>query len=188
MKKLILSFICFTFLTACIDENPTLSSPKTPISPKEFQYLIKEIWLMNAHIYNNKKYTLLPKDSIGHATLEILNKKGFDKNDLSQAIKFYTSKPAFLDSLIRDLRDSLENSQIKISHDETEEYYEINSDSMINILEKYPKFNSIDINESFNFIKSTRDSIIEYFKKNQGKLGNYSFEQFASKIADTIKN
>ena len=44
--------------------------------------------------------------------------KGYDKKDLFEAIKFYSSKPNILDSLISDIKDSLEKQQNIISDDD----------------------------------------------------------------------
>ena len=33
---------------------------------KIFKILLKNIWLTNAHIFNNKKFTLIPRDSVNN--------------------------------------------------------------------------------------------------------------------------
>ena len=91
MKEIIWIIIIFISLNSCIQETPNTGIKNTPIPPKEFQTIIKKTWLMNAHVFNNKKQTLLPKDSVPNQTLTILNDLGYKEEDLSLAIKFYSS-------------------------------------------------------------------------------------------------
>ena len=88
MKKLISILIILITLNACIQEVPKNNIKSSPIPPKEFQTIIKKTWLMNAHVFNNKKQTLLPKDSVSNLTLTILNDIGYQADDLNLAIKY----------------------------------------------------------------------------------------------------
>ena len=50
-------------------------------------------------------------------------KKGIKKEDFEKSIKYYSQKPELLDSILKNLRDSLEEVYIGISHDEVDEEY-----------------------------------------------------------------
>ena len=182
MKKLISILIILITLNACIQEVPKNNIKSSPIPPKEFQTIIKKTWLMNAHVFNNKKQTLLPKDSVSNLTLTILNDIGYQEEDLTLAIKYYSSKPVLLDSLIKDIRDSLEENFLNISHDMVEDTRTIRKDTFFKIIGQYPKFNSLEIDENFNFTQKAKDSIIEFFRKNPEKLNNYDLNSFIDKI------
>ena len=104
--------LLITVLNGCVSKNEVKLS--TDINPENFQKIIKEIYLINAHIYNNK-YSKIKLDSIKLQIIQILKENNLNSDDLSNAIKYYSSNPKILDSLIIDLRDSLENEQLKIN-------------------------------------------------------------------------
>tara|TARA_B100000768_G_scaffold181125_1_gene202961 strand:+ start:243 stop:611 length:369 start_codon:yes stop_codon:yes gene_type:complete len=108
-------------VTSCLDEKPKDNIKNPPIKEKEFQALIKKIWLVNAHLYNNKKFTEIPKDSVNSVTNKMLEDYGFKKEDFKKSIKYYSQNPRLLDSIIKDLRDSLEKVFVGISHDVIED-------------------------------------------------------------------
>ena len=58
----------------------------------------------------------------------------------------------------------------------------IRNDTFLKIIEQYPKFNSLEIDENFNFTQKAKDSIIEFFRKNPEKLNNYDLNGFIDKI------
>tara|TARA_Y200000002_G_scaffold375394_1_gene377617 strand:+ start:753 stop:1157 length:405 start_codon:yes stop_codon:yes gene_type:complete len=114
-------FILLITVTSCLDETPKDNIKYPPIKEKEFQTIIKKIWLVNAHLYNNKKFTQIPRDSVGNITNKLLEDYGFKKEDFKKSIKYYSENPKLIDSIIKDLRDSLEKVFISISHDVIEE-------------------------------------------------------------------
>ena len=114
-------FILLITVTSCLEEKPKDNIKYPPIKEKEFQTIIKKIWLVNAHLYNNKKFTQIPRDSVGNITNKLLEDYGFKKEDFKKSIKYYAENPRLLDSIIKDLRDSLEKVFISISHDVIEE-------------------------------------------------------------------
>ena len=114
-------FILLITATSCLDETPKDNIKYPPIKEKEFQTIIKKIWLVNAHLYNNKKFTQIPRDSVGNITNKLLEDYGFKKEDFKKSIKYYSENPKLIDSIIKDLRDSLEKVFISISHDVIEE-------------------------------------------------------------------
>jgi hypothetical protein len=77
--------------------------------------------LVNAHLYNNKKFTQIPRDSVGNITNKLLEDYGFKKEDFKKSIKYYSENPRLIDSIIKDLRDSLEKVFTSISHDVNED-------------------------------------------------------------------
>ena len=66
MRKLIYIFIFNLLISGCVNEKTTDHVSKNNISDKDFQNIIKNIWLTNAHIFNNKKFTLIPRDKLQH--------------------------------------------------------------------------------------------------------------------------
>ena len=114
-------FILLITVTSCLEETPKDNIKYPPIKEKEFQTIIKKIWLVNAHLYNNKKFTQIPRDSVGNITNKLLEDYGFKKEDFKKSIKYYSENPKLIDSIIKDLRDSLEKVFISISHDVIEE-------------------------------------------------------------------
>jgi hypothetical protein len=108
-------------VTSCLEEKLEDNIKNPPIKEKEFQALIKKIWLVNAHLYNNKKFTQIPRDSVNSVTNKMLEDYGFKKEDFKQSIKYYSQNPRLLDSIIKDLRDSLEKVFVDISHDVIED-------------------------------------------------------------------
>ena len=80
---------------------------------------------MNAYIYNNN--TLMLKDSLGKATYKLLKDNGVDKYEFEKSIQFYSQNPILLDSIIRDLKDSLEKAYNEILDSELIEKKNINS-------------------------------------------------------------
>ena len=60
MKKLTLFVVVF-LLVSCINNTPN-DSIKTSIKADEFQKIIKKTLLINSHIQNNKKYSMIDKD------------------------------------------------------------------------------------------------------------------------------
>ena len=121
MIKYFKILILLIAVTSCLDEKPEDNIKNPPIKEKEFQALIKKIWLVNAHLYNNKKFTEIPKDSVNSVTNKMLEDYGFKKEDFEKSIKYYSQNPRLLDSIIKDLRDSLEKVFVGISHDVIED-------------------------------------------------------------------
>ena len=121
MIKYFKIFILLIAVTSCLEEKPNDNIKHPPIKVKEFQTLIKKIWLVNAHLYNNKKFTQIPRDSVGNITNKLLEDYGFKKEDFKKSIKYYSENPKLIDSIIKDLRDSLEKVFISISHDVIED-------------------------------------------------------------------
>ncbi|MDB2482763.1 DUF4296 domain-containing protein, partial [bacterium] len=116
MIKYFKIFILLIAVTSCLEEKPNDNIKHPPIKVKEFQTLIKKIWLVNAHLYNNKKFTQIPRDSVGSITNKLLEDYGYKKEDFKKSIKYYSENPRLLDSIIKDLRDSLEKVFTGISH------------------------------------------------------------------------
>lgn len=121
MIKYFKIFILLIAVTSCLEEKPKDNIKYPPIKEKEFQTIIKKIWLVNAHLYNNKKFTQIPRDSVGNITNKLLEDYGFKKEDFKKSIKYYSENPKLIDSIIKDLRDSLEKVFISISHDVIED-------------------------------------------------------------------
>lgn len=185
MKKLTLFVVVF-LLVSCINNTPN-DSIKTSIKANEFQKIIKKTLLINSHIQNNRMYSMIDKDSVSHITLKILKESNFNKNDLLEAIKFYSSNPYLLDSLIIDLKDSLDENQINVSHDYLEDYNKMPDDSLKKILMTYPYINVNDLKKGYNFSKTEKDSIEIFFTKNRKMLNNYTFKVFIDKFNSSIK-
>ena len=114
-------FILLITVSSCLEEKSKDCIKYPPIKEKEFQAIIKKIWLVNAHLYNNKKFTQIPRDSVGNITNKLLEDYGFKKEDIKKSIKYYSENPKLIDSIIKDLRDSLEKVFISISHDVIED-------------------------------------------------------------------
>ena len=121
MIKYFKILILLIAVTSCLEEKLEDNIKNPPIKEKEFQALIKKIWLVNAHLYNNKKFTQIPRDSVNRVTNKMLEDYGFKKEDFKQSIKYYSQNPRLLDSIIKDLRDSLEKVFVDISHDVIED-------------------------------------------------------------------
>ena len=130
-------------IAGCVNEKTTDYVSENNISDKDFQNIIKNIWLTNAHIFNNKKFTLIPRDSINFVMHKVIQEKGINKEEFEKSIKYYSQNPELLDSILKDLRDSLEEVFIGISHDEIDE--ESNSNEIIkDLLKENSKFIAID--------------------------------------------
>lgn len=143
MRKLIYIFIFNLLIAGCVNEKTTDYVSENNISDKDFQNIIKNIWLTNAHIFNNKKFTLIPRDSINYVMYKVIQEKGINKEEFEKSIKYYSQNPELLDSILKDLRDSLEEVFIGISHDEIDE--ESNSNEIIkDLLKENSKFIAID--------------------------------------------
>ena len=141
MIKYFKIFILLIAVTSCLEEKPKDNIKYPPIKVKEFQTLIKKIWLVNAHLYNNKKFTQIPRDSVGSITNKLLEDYGYKKEDFKKSIKYYSENPRLLDSIIKDLRDSLEKVFTGISHDVNEDDQTlVQQDSLKNILKESSKF------------------------------------------------
>lgn len=141
MIKYFKIFILLIAVTSCLEEKPKDNITHPPINVKEFQTLIKKIWLVNAHLYNNKKFTQIPRDSVGSITNKLLEDYGYKKEDFKKSIKYYSENPRLLDSIIKDLRDSLEKVFTGISHDVNEDDQTlVQQDSLKNILKESSKF------------------------------------------------
>ncbi len=141
MIKYVKIFILLIALSSCLEEKPKDNIKSPPIKEKEFQTLIKKIWLVNAHLYNNKKFTQIPRDSVSSITNKLLIDYGFEKEDFKKSIQYYSENPRLLDSIIKDLRDSLEKVYVGISNDDNEhEQKSIKQDSLKNILKESSKF------------------------------------------------
>ena len=141
MIKYFKIFILLIAVTSCLEEKPKDNIKYPPIKVKEFQTLIKKIWLVNAHLYNNKKFTQIPRDSVGSITNKLLEDYGYKKEDFKKSIKYYSENPRLLDSIIKDLRDSLEKVFTGISHDVNEDdQILVQQDSLKNMLKESSKF------------------------------------------------
>jgi len=140
MIKYFKIFIFLIAVTSCLEEKPKDNIKYTPIKEKEFQILIKKIWLVNAHLYNNKKFTQIPIDSVSSITNKLLEDYGYNKEDFKKSIKYYSENPRLLDSIVKDLRDSLEKVFTGISHNVYEDDQTlVQQDSIKNILKKSSK-------------------------------------------------
>ena len=146
MKKLTVIILFGLIINSCVDEKTDNYINESSISNKEFQEIIKKIWLANAHIYNNKKFTLIPRDSLKNLTFQILKEKEIDRSEFEKSIQYYSQNPILLDSIIKNLRDSLEKVFISIPHEELEEKEElIIQDSLKDLLKESSKFKNFNI-------------------------------------------
>ena len=155
MKKLIVIILFGLIINSCVDEKTDNYINESSISNKEFQEIIKKIWLANAHIYNNKKFTLIPRDSLKNLTFQILKEKEIDRSEFEKSIQYFSQNPILLDSIIKNLRDSLEKVFISIPHEEVEEKGElIIQDSLKDLLKESTKFKNYNVkkaNKNLNY-------------------------------------
>jgi hypothetical protein len=114
MSKLVLISTLLFLICSCVNQNPSDNYTNCPIPPKDFQYIIKNTFLINAHLENDKKFKSTYKDSIGDLTIKIIQDKGFQKEDFLESINCYSSKPFLLDSLIKDIKDSIQELKSKL--------------------------------------------------------------------------
>jgi len=139
-KIIILIFI----ISSCVEENPDNKIEISPLEDIKFQKIIKKIWLMNAYIYNNN--TLMLKDSLGKATYKLLKDNGVDKYEFEKSIQFYSQNPILLDSIIKDLKDSLEKNYNEILDSGLIEKEFINTSETLKEKSKF-KTRTININK-----------------------------------------
>lgn len=150
MKKLAVIIVIGLLINSCVDEKTDDYITESSISNQEFQEIIKKIWLANAHIYNNKKFTLIPRDSLKNLTFQLLKEKEIDRSEFEKTIQYYSQNPILLDSIIKNLRDSLEKVFISIPHEEIEEREElIIQDSLKDLLKESSKFKNYNIRKEF---------------------------------------
>ena len=164
MKKFVFFAVLTLLLNTCVDEKTDNYIHESSISNQEFQEIIKKIWLANAHVYNNKKFTLIPRDSLKNLTFQLLKEKEIDRSEFEKSIQYYAQNPNLLDSIIKNLRDSLEKVFISIPHEELEEREElIFKDSLKDLLKESKKKKKIKINKelkNLNLIKKVnKDSL-----------------------------
>ena len=166
MIKHVKIFILIIAVSSCLEEKPEYSIKHPPIKEKEFQILIKKIWLVNAHLYNNKKFTQIPRDSVSSITNKLLQDNGFEKEDFKKSIQYYSENPRLLDSIIKDLRDSLEIVYVSISKDDNEDNAElIQQDSLKSILKENFKFiDKMKIKQDLKPSLKSRNQILDTLK------------------------
>ena len=97
-------------------------------------------------------------------TFQLLKEKEIDRSEFEKSIQYYAQNPNLLDSIIKNLRDSLEKVFISIPHEELEEREElIFKDSLKDLLKESSKFKKIKINKelkNLNLIKKVnKDSL-----------------------------
>ena len=177
MKQILFFSFCM-LMFSCIRDDPKNTIISSPLDIQEFKEILEELYLVDAFVSNkNQQYH---RDSAFLFINDKLQRMGKSTNDLNQAISYYTSKPTILDSITQEIRDSLELKFLEISHDEMED---IDSAEMINhVLKNYPYIKSHNINKNFIFNISSKDSILDYFSKNQDKLGDYTLDEFMDMI------
>lgn len=177
MKQIPFFFLCI-IMFSCIRDEPKNISSSSPLTIQEFKEILEELYLVDAFVSNkNQQYH---RDSAFLFINDKLQKMGKTSNDLNQAISYYTSKPTILDSITQEIRDSLELKFLEISHDQMED---LDSTEMINhVLKNYPYIKSHNVNKNFIFNSSSKDSIIDYFSRNQDKLGDYTLDEFRDMI------
>ena len=84
MKKFTIVIVLGLLLNSCVDEKTDDYITESSISNQEFQEIIKKIWLANAHVYNNKKFTLIPRDSLKNLTFQLLKEKEIDRSEFEK--------------------------------------------------------------------------------------------------------
>ncbi|MEJ6753765.1 MAG: DUF4296 domain-containing protein [Flavobacteriales bacterium] len=166
MIKHVKIFILIIAVSSCLEEKPEYSIKHPPIKEKEFQILIKKIWLVNAHLYNNKKFTQIPRDSVSSITNKLLQDNGFEKEDFKKSIQYYSENPRLLDSIIKDLRDSLEIVYVGIPKDDNEDNAELmQQDSLKSILKESSKFiDKMKIKQDLKPSLKSRNQILDTLK------------------------
>lgn len=150
MKKLTVIILFGLIINSCVDEKTDNYINESSISNKEFQEIIKKIWLANAHIYNNKKFTLIPRDSLKNLTFQILKEKEINRSEFEKSIQYYSQNPILLDSIIKNLRDSLEKVFISIPHEDLEEKEELIIQDSLKESSKFKNFNIKKANKNLN--------------------------------------
>lgn len=98
---------------------------------------------MNAHLYNN---TLIHKDSLAGATNKLLKDNEIEKYEFEKSIQFYSQNPILLDSIIKDLKDSLEKTYNEILDSGLIEKEFINTSETLKEKSKF-KTRTININK-----------------------------------------
>ena len=98
---------------------------------------------MNAHLYNN---TFIHKDSLAEATNKLLKDNGIEKYEFEKSIQFYSQNPILLDSIIKDLKDSLEKTYNEILGSKLIEKKIINTSETLKEKSKF-KTRTININK-----------------------------------------
>ena len=145
MKNYFIIILSTFILSGCVEENPDNKIKIPPLEDDKFQKIIKKIWLMNAHLYNNNN-TLMHKDSLAKATNKLLIDNGIDKYDFEKSIQFYSQNPILLDSIIKDLKDSLEKTYNEILDSRLIEKEFINKSKTLKEKSKF-KTRTININK-----------------------------------------
>lgn len=143
MKNYFIIILSIFILSSCVEENPDNKIEISPLEDDKFQKIIKKIWLMNAHLYNN---TLMHKDSLAEATNKLLKDNGIEKYEFEKSIQFYSQNPILLDSIIKDLKDSLEKTYNEILDSELIEKKIINTSGTLKEKSKF-KTRTININK-----------------------------------------
>jgi hypothetical protein len=157
LKKFTIVIVLGLLLNSCVDEKTDDYITESSISNQEFQEIIKKIWLANAHVYNNKKFTLIPRDSLKNLTFQLLKEKEIDRSEFEKSIQYYSQNPILLDSIINNLRDSLEKVFISIPHEEVEEKEElIFKDSLKGLLKESSKFKNYNIKKRYKNLNSIK--------------------------------
>ena len=169
---------------SCIRDDPKNIPSSSPLAIEEFKEILEELYLVDAFVSNkNQQYH---RDSAFLFINNKLQRMGKTGNDLNQAISYYTSKPTILDSITQEIRDSLELKFLEISHDQMED---LDSIEMFNhVLKNYPYIKSHNVNKNFIFNSSSKDSIMDYFSRNQDKLGDYTIDEFRDMINKSKHN
>ena len=90
-------------------------------------------------------------------TFQLLKEKEIDRSEFEKTIQYYSQNPILLDSIIKNLRDSLEKVFISIPHEEVEEREElIIQDSLKDLLKESSKFKNYNIRKGFKNLNSNK--------------------------------
>ena len=186
MKKLILLLSCINFI-GCINDIDNRFDKKNTIHFTTFKEILKETWLLDAHKTNNQNYSLFPADSINEISLSILKKHHTSPEKFYNTITYYSQEPELIDSLLKTIREELEETYLSLPHEDDSDIEELNKSELITILRQCPFYTYKPKETKILMNTDLRDSLFLYFRRNPEKLGHATLRTLSNKLNELIK-
>lgn len=172
MRSIII-LLCSVVFIACA-KTESVSAPDNILSPNQFEDILTEVQLIEAHMNEVRVNQIINRDSTYIFYNEIFQKHNITPKQFEEAIAYYSGIPDQFRLIYENVLEKLSIMEASLGDIETEEIpiNQIGKTKMIEIISK-EKIGELFLNDSILNQDIIRDSVFKYFQLNDTIFDKY---------------